>query len=64
MILAKPVCRPGEWLPFRCLRQLRPKAQLGWRQNIDIGVEWNGESPLGSLLVTARESVVMLAIVP
>jgi hypothetical protein len=53
-----------EWLLFRCLRQLGPKAQLGWRQNIDIGVEWNGESPLGSLLVTARESVVMLAIVP
>ncbi|MEA3070923.1 MAG: hypothetical protein QOD29_2369 [Alphaproteobacteria bacterium] len=48
---------------FRCLRQLRPKPQLGWRQNIDIGVEWNGEPPLGSLLVTARESVVRLAIV-
>jgi hypothetical protein len=48
---------------FRCLRQLRPKPQLGWRQNIDIGVEWNGEPPLGSLLVTARKSVVRLAIV-
>jgi hypothetical protein len=48
---------------FRCLRLLRPKPQLGWRQNIDIGVEWNGEPPLGSLLVTARKSVVRLAIV-
>jgi hypothetical protein len=53
-----------EWLLFRCLRQLGPKAHLGWRQNIDIGVEWNGESPLGSLLVTARENVVRLGIVP